>query len=235
MTNLDYVVALFALSRLGYTVVLLSLRLKPGAIASLLKATSATAIIHDACPTATGTVEAVGDIASTLVTPMVTRPEFDVPTTETPLSRFFTADEQKLTSALVFHTSGSTGMPKPIHMKHKDLARSVCTTGLPMDTIVSRPLYHGWGHTCFLRALYAGKMTYLIDTSQPATTESLVEAFEAAQAAFIPAVPNVLELLAQDPRGIQCLKKAQAVTTGKFSQTLPITTLTICRRRPHPR
>ena len=197
------------------------MRLKPAAIASLLKATNATAIIHDVSPTATTTVKDIADIASIQATPMVTRPEFDVPTTEAPLSRFFTAEEQKPTSALVFHTSGSTGMPKPIHLKHKDLARSVCSTGPPMDTIVTRPLYHGWGHSCFLHALYCGKMTYLIDTSKPARTEFLVEAFEAAQADFVPAVPNVLELLAQDPRGKQSLKNAQAVTTGKSSPALP--------------
>ena len=217
---MDYIVTLFALSRLGYTVVLLSLRLKPAAIASLLKSTNATAIIHDASPTATITVSAVRDSGPLQASPMVTRSEFDIPSDELPAARFFTADEQKPTSALVFHTSGSTGMPKPIHLKHKDLARSVRTTGLPMDTIVSRPLYHGWGHMCLLHALYSAKMAYLIDTSKPATKESLVEAFDAAKAAFVPAVPNVLELLAQDPRGIQSLKEAQVVTSGKVSHLL---------------
>lgn len=208
---------MLALSRLGYTVVLLSLRLKPAAVASLLKITQADTVIHDSSATAVTTANLTSEIMALSVIPMLSRPDYDAPVDTAVVTQFFTAEELAPVSAIVFHTSGSTGMPKAIHFKHKSLASTIYTSGLPLNAVVSRPLYHGWGHVCLWSTLYYGKVCYLLDTSQELTADGLVEAVEASDAQFIPAVPNNLELLAKSQRGLACLKAAKFVTTGKFS------------------
>lgn len=212
---MNYLVNMLALTRLGYTVVLLSLRLKPAAVAGLLRVTQADSVIHDSSATAATTANLTCEIMALSVIPMLTRSDYEVPADTAVATHFFTAEELAPVSAVVFHTSGSTGMPKAIHFKHKSLASTIYTSGLPLNTVISRPLYHGWGHVCLWSTLYYGKVCYLLDTSQELTADGLVEAFEASDAQFIPAVPNSLELLAKSQRGIACLKVAKFVTTGK--------------------
>ncbi|OAA71201.1 AMP-dependent synthetase/ligase [Cordyceps fumosorosea ARSEF 2679] len=216
--NLDWVVHLFALSRLGYCVAMMSLRQKPVGLASLLSSAGADAVVHDATE---GTPELVSGIlaiqpASSSITPIpfVPRAVYQAPLTTPRASRFFTREAQNKTTAIVFSTSGSTGLPKAIPYRHAHLALSIFTSTEPLPTLLSWPLYHGWGLGVMLGAFYYGQPCHVMDTLPALTAAEFVAALEAARPAFLPAVPHNVALIADEPRGLACLRAARYVTTG---------------------
>ncbi|KAM3498782.1 hypothetical protein MY10362_007915 [Beauveria mimosiformis] len=220
--NLDWVVHLFALSRLGYCVVMMSLRQKAVGLASLLRSARGDAVVYDdATP---GTADLVQGIValqpSTSRIPFVPRSVYTAAaavrdtTTPKPPRFFFPREEQTGTTAVIFSTSGSTGLPKPIPYRHDHMALSLFTTTLPLTSLISWPFYHGWALGLLLGTMHAGKTCYAMDTRPELTPGALIEALEAARPEFLPAPPYNIGLIAQTPRGLACLRAAEYVTTS---------------------
>lgn len=208
---------LFALTRLGYCVAMMSLRQKAVGLASLLSDAHGDAIAHDATP---GTAELFQDIVAlqptTAAIPFVPRAVYtrSAATTTTTSKRFFSREEQGQTMALLFSTSGSTGLPRPIPYRHAHVALSLFTSAEPRDSILSWPLYHGWGLSILLGTFYYGATCHVMDTLQEMTGAAIIEALEAARPPFVPATPHNIGLVAGDPRGLACLRAAEYVTAG---------------------
>ncbi|KAJ4153124.1 hypothetical protein LMH87_009628 [Akanthomyces muscarius] len=221
--NLDWVVHLFALSRLGYCVAMMSLRQKAVGLANLLVLGHGDAVAYDATP---GTKELVDGVvalqpsATTTTIPFVPRAVYTAAattaTTTTTRKRFFSREEQNRTMALLFSTSGSTGLPRPIPYRHAHIALSMFTSTEPLSSILSWPLYHGWGLSVLLGTFYYGETCHVMDTiTLPEVTgAAFIEALEAARPGFIPSPPHNVALIAGDPRGLACLRAAEYVTTG---------------------
>ena len=119
-SDLDYLVALFALGRLGLTPLLLSTRLSPEAIVSLLEQTGCTEIVHSAQHREK--VDAInalrpgrpGSSAAPLCTDYRTGPVDEIRIDLDP-------DFETNTACNILHSaSGSTGFPKPIRNIHKN-------------------------------------------------------------------------------------------------------------------
>ncbi|TQV91495.1 NRPS-like enzyme [Cordyceps javanica] len=217
--NLDWVVHLFALSRLGYCVAMMSLRHRVAALASLLASANGDAVVHDATPGTAKLAQDVADLApaATTTIPFVPRSVYEKASaagTAPRAPRYFSRAEQTETLALLFSTSGSTGMPKPIPYRHAHVALSTFTTSEPRSTLLSWPLHHGWGLCIMLGTLYYGRTCHVMDTGSALTGPAFVEALEAARPEFLPSVPHNVALIARDPRGLACLRAAEYVTTG---------------------
>ncbi|EJP62122.1 NRPS-like enzyme [Beauveria bassiana ARSEF 2860] len=220
--NLDWVVHLFALSRLGYCVVMMSLRQKAVGLASLLGSARGDAVVYDeATPDTADLVQGIVALQPpTSAIPFVPRSVYTaaaaVRNTSTPKPPrfFFPREKQTDTTAVFFSTSGSTGLPKPIPYRHDDMALSLFTSSLPLTSLLSWPSYHGWGLGILLGTMHAGKTCYVMDTGPELTPGALIEALEAARPEFLPAPPYNVGLIAQTPRGLACLQAAEYVTTG---------------------
>lgn len=48
--------------------------------------------------------------------------------------------------AVILHSSGSTGFPKPVPWKHSTAIGSVALIGSPKNDFSPLPLFHGFGH-----------------------------------------------------------------------------------------
>jgi acyl-CoA synthetase (AMP-forming)/AMP-acid ligase II len=214
-SNVDYVVSLFALSRLGYAVLCLSLRIAPNGIVNLLDQAKCSTIVHGPASSIRKKVEEVSQERSIDTLAIPSRATYDLP----PCSRTppipANSDTKQLNSrtALIMHSSGSTGLPKPVYLSHRAvLTHAILGPGL--HNINPLPLYHLHGISTMVQAMYLKSKANMCSASMPLTADNLINAIETVRPEIIHAVPYTLGLLAEQRRGIAYLKAAQCVTSG---------------------
>ncbi|KAK9465447.1 hypothetical protein V1512DRAFT_48948 [Lipomyces arxii] len=209
-SDIDYIVSVFALVRLGYAVLLLSNRLSVYAIDSLLAATSCKIVIH-----AHHFSDVVAKSTAPASLPLLTRSQYVSRTGEPskwPLRS--AADLEK--TVFIIHSSGSTGVPKPIFQSNK-AALSNYASSFEMKAFITLPLYHNHGISSFFRAVYANKEIYFFNANLPLTSHNLTAVMEAVQPEIFYGVPYALKLLGETERGIACLRDCKLVLFGGSS------------------
>jgi thioester reductase-like protein len=208
-SDLDYLVALFALGRLGLTPLLLSTRLSPEAIVSLLEKTGCTEIVHSMAQRER--VDAVTKLRPVKAAPLCT----DYKTGPVHELRLDLDPElETKTACNILHSSGSTGFPKPIRNIHKNYIYNA-SFNLGMKGFITLPLFHNHGLSSFLRALYAGKVLYFYDPNVPLSERRLTAVFKhlRAELEVFYGVPYALKVLATD-EGVELLKNFKVVMFG---------------------
>ncbi|EEA26739.1 hypothetical protein EYB25_002224 [Talaromyces marneffei] len=211
-SNVDFVVTFFALSRLGYKVLCLSLRLAPVAIINLLKQTQCETIVHGATSQILTTLSAVSQEQTITTLAVPTRAQYE--TSEGPLFvREFDRDTETNEIGLVMHSSGSTGLPKPVFLSHKNVLTHP-VQGAGMNNFGALPLYHMYGLSTTLQAMYMAKAANLPSATVPMTADTLMRAIEATKPEIFHGVPYALGLLVEHPRGLDYLKSAKIVTAA---------------------
>lgn len=209
LSDLDYLVAQFALGRLGFTVLCLSTRLSPEAISSLLEQTNCRDIVYSAAYR-----EKVDSVAA--LRPLKSAPVFSDyrqgPVNEIDIG--LDLDFEAKTSCNILHSSGSTGFPKPIRNIHQNyIANAANNFGL--RGFITLPLYHNHGLSSFYRALCAGKVIYFYDPNLPLSARQLTAVFKhlGEELEIFYGVPYALKILATD-EGLQLLKRFKIVMFG---------------------
>ncbi len=209
LSDLDYLVAQFALGRLGFTVLLLSTRLSPEAVASLLEKTNCSDIVYSqAFQAKIDGVAVLRPLRSTLIcsdyrSGPISEIELDLD-----------LDFETNTSCNILHSSGSTGLPKPIRNIHKSYIYNAANN-FDMKGFITLPLYHNHGLSSFIRALYSGKVLYFYNPNLPLSARQLTAVFKhlGAELEIFYGVPYALKLLATD-EGVGLLKKFKMVMFG---------------------
>ncbi|KAH6650756.1 putative NRPS-like enzyme, partial [Chaetomium tenue] len=218
-STVDYVVSVFALSRLGYTPLCLSLRIPPPAILNLLKQTGCTILVHGAASTITDKVAAVAADYPVKPLPIPSRQDYDSdPDPDTNpnaprFSRIINRDEETHRPALIMHSSGSTGLPKPVTVSHGALLTHALQ-GAGVANFNPLPWYHLYGISTCLQAMYRAKTAHMYSATMPLTAENLVVAVRRVRPEAIHVVPYVLGLLAETAEGVGYLRAAKVVTSA---------------------
>ncbi|KAL8377355.1 hypothetical protein RB595_008167 [Gaeumannomyces hyphopodioides] len=210
-SDVDYAVSLFALSRLGYTVLALSLRIAPGAIANLLRRTDCHHIVHGGGANIEASLAGTrAEYPELVAMPMPTCAEYGVAAAaadgEPRFERSFDRDAERTRPAIIMHSSGSTGLPKPVSLSH----RAVLTHPLQspgVHNFGALPWFHLYGLSTALQAMYRGRTAYLYSAAAPLTADGLVRAVEAAHPEAVHVVPYALSLIAEKPRGVELLRR----------------------------
>ena len=118
-TNLDWIVSAFGLSKCGFTVLALSPRLSYQAMVKLMQETDCHCLVYYASPQLRPVVDQVQLAMDVALLSMMPRSDYDVPTDKLrPFVREFDILEEKKRYAAIVHSSGSTGLPKPIYYQH---------------------------------------------------------------------------------------------------------------------
>ena len=139
-----------------------------------------------------------------------------------------TSSEQgkSLDTAFIFHTSGtSTGLPKPITQSHRAAIGVLpVLDGRKSASFTTTPLYHGGIADC-LRAWTSRALVWLFPASTvPITAHNISLCLSVAERAcyqssvaevkLLSCVPYVLQMLSEDPSGLEILQKMSIVGVG---------------------
>jgi len=215
-SNPDYIVSILALSRMGFSVLFLSTRLPTNAYVSLLQQTECTRILSSA--RFGGTVTSIQEVYPSLQN--FSMPDQSVwarpATSRASFERQVELVNEEDTVAFIVHSSGSTGVPKPIYQTHRQCLSNYAT-GSGMRAFVTLPLFHNHGLATMFRGMVTGKRTAVYNTNLPLTNANLVAAMRAADFESFHCVPYALKVLAETEEGIAELAKAKLVLFGGSS------------------
>ncbi|KAI0004734.1 acetyl-CoA synthetase-like protein [Xylariaceae sp. FL0662B] len=214
-SDVDFVVTFFALSRLGYTVLCLSLRLPPIAIVNLLRRTNCTTVAHGHDRQIAANIASINQGQTIRLVAVPTRASYGNWSLSNKVSYLGQFDYEKESDeiCLIMHSSGSTGLPKPVFLTHKNVLTHP-VQGAGMHNFGTLPLYHMYGLSTTLQAMYMRKTASLFSATQPLTADNIVSAIEATHPEVFHAVPYALNLLVEHPRGLAALKSAKIVTAA---------------------
>ncbi|PYI03850.1 acetyl-CoA synthetase-like protein [Aspergillus sclerotiicarbonarius CBS 121057] len=211
-SNLDFVVSFFALSRLGHTVLTLSLRIAPVAVVNLLHQTSCRTIVHGDTPQILSTVHQVQTDLPIATFSIPVRSEYgNPPSTEERFVREYDRETENGEIALIMHSSGSTGLPKAVMLSHRALLTHP-TQGSGLHNFNALPWYHLYGVSTSLQAMWMRKTAHMYNAALPMTSDSLVKILDTLRPEAVHTVPYVLGLMAEKPHGVELLKECQVVT-----------------------
>ncbi|KAL8765542.1 MAG: hypothetical protein Q9209_007413 [Squamulea sp. 1 TL-2023] len=213
-SNLEFIVSFFALSRLGYTILSLSLRITSTAILNLLQKTNCTTIVHGQLPPIQSALESINQDHPLVAIRIPIRSDYDLIQPTLPyFTREYDREEENSRIALIIHSSGSTGLPKPIFLSHKAL---LChpTQGSGLHNFNALPWYHLYGISTSLQAMWMRKTAYLYNASLPLTADNLVAVLEKVRPEAVQVVPYVLGLIAEKEAGVEALRSCSLVTAA---------------------
>jgi acyl-CoA synthetase (AMP-forming)/AMP-acid ligase II len=211
LSELDYIITIFGLGRLGYTIFILSPRLPVNACVSLLSSTNTPILFH--APQFLDLATRTSQELSLKLLPILTRPEYDTPDDASPPFERTGIDGEKetLKKLIMMHSSGSTGLPRPIFYTHKRLLATLLTAQ-NLIAFQSVPLFHAHGFISFIQAIFKKKTIYLFNGNVPQTHDTVTAAIKAAKPEIVWTVPYVLKLLAEKRDGIDALKECKVVS-----------------------
>ncbi|KAI5478357.1 hypothetical protein MNV49_005208 [Pseudohyphozyma bogoriensis] len=211
----DYVITELALSRIGYTVLFVSVNNSAEATAHLCKETGSTALFvaPQYQKVADESIQFLPEGYKLEVLPLadsgVYGAEAQAKNPTCVYERALTPAEEAPLICFIVHSSGSTGFPKPIYTTHSAFVFNIAGN-FGLQGFTTLPLYHNHGHSCLYRAFHSNKPLWLFPASDlPLTTSNVLGILEQpevhAQALY--GVPYVYKLLGESPEGI---KKLQA-------------------------
>ena len=209
-SDLEYLVTLLALSRLCYTVLLLSPRLTLDAYLSLINETNCNDLVHSWEYTAK--VDEIKHGSSLRSWNILSQDDLK----KHPLRRNTYSGEsrepyQGQKTAFILHSSGSTGLPKCIHLTHAACLHNF-SLGYSLQCLLTLPLYHMHGHSSLFRAMYNRKTCFMYNASLPLTTNNLVAAISLVRPELLLTVPYGLKLLSESQVGIDSLRSCKVVS-----------------------
>lgn len=118
--------------------------------------------------------------------------------------------------AFIIHSSGSTGLPKPIFQTQAACLMNY-SSSFGYRAFLTLPLYHNHGLSSFFRAVYSGKEISLFNANLPLSGPNLIEAMHAVNPESFFGVPYALKLLSETDSGVEMLKRCKLVLFGGSS------------------
>ena len=207
-SDFEYVITMFALSRLGYTVLLLSPRLPVQVYVSLITNTGCDTLISSKYLRGTVDEIARGYQLKTLM--LLSMSSFVV----SALPRRCMEHRKPSSNgdiAFILHSSGSTGLPKCSYLTHATCLHNF-SLGYRLHGLLTLPLYHMHGHSCLYRTMNKRKTCFMYNASLPFTAKHLNTALDEAQPELLLTVPYGLKLLSESSTGIDALRKCKMVS-----------------------
>ena len=210
LSTLDYTVTMLALSRMGYGLLILSPRLSIEAYISLLEKAECRMIVF--ARTFSTVVEKIWRLRHVESHETISRPFYDLE--HEPLGLEDNYDSLSYsTIAYILHSSGSTGIPKPIFQTHQSCLATF-SHGNRSRGVSALPLYHTFGHASFYRTLFHRGTIYMYNANLPFTSDNLSSVLEYVQPEAMFGVPYLLKLLAESQRGIAALRDLKVVASS---------------------
>lgn len=207
-----------ALVKAGYTPLLLSTNNSVAAIAHLVKATKANTVLHcdkyaEVMAEAVETLKKEDGIEVKVVEQFVFDPKLKLESP--PFEPSFKPEQEEHRPAVILHSSGSTGFPKPVTITHVGLIAS-CARFHPSDAMTTLPSFHAFGHGCLVANIMYGDVLNVWPRHVPFSVANIIGFYNDVSDAAVQfyTVPYILELLSESKEGIEFLRKFHAVWFG---------------------
>ncbi|KAJ4993423.1 nrps-like protein [Stagonosporopsis vannaccii] len=214
-SNFEYAITMLALTKLGHTVLFLSTRISQLAIESLVETTGATYLLADARFLQIA-ADVQANMPSVYVEEIAKQSVFDFPIevhADTRLDYQLDHDIEAANNVYIIHSSGSTGLPKPIYQPQKSCIANY-SIHMDMKAFITLPLYHNHGICNFFRAIYSGKSIHIYNADLPLTQQYLTSILRKHKFEIFYGVPYALKLLAETDEGIALLRQLKIVMYG---------------------
>lgn len=187
-SSLQFIITLLGLSRLGYASLLLSTRLASPALGRLLELTDCSKILTTShFHSVLSEVQQTRDVA---VIEMLQHEDYynvDAPV----FQRTYNPQKENPKQAVIIHSSGSTGLPKPIYLTHRSCIAAF-SVHLDRKALMTQPLFHSFGFYETFRSIYSGKPMYYFNYSLPITSKNLADTIEYVKPELLFCVPYIL-------------------------------------------
>ncbi|KAJ6069443.1 hypothetical protein N7499_011330, partial [Penicillium canescens] len=223
-SDINLFVHLAALLYLNIPVLVLSIRLNPVAISHLLGSTSAIAIIVS--QRSQGTVDKAFEVLAweqrkdlhlVQCSPYQQLCRLASEVSSGVLERRIPSDKE---TAIILHSSGTTGVPKPIFLAHRYLlGYAACHRLEPNQCLGKRsvstlPMYHGFGLLGPCISLATGNTCCLPSASVIPSASSIAELIEKSASCSLMTVPSILEEAKNDSNLMRALIGLDFVAVG---------------------
>ena len=211
-TDLAYIITFFALARLGSTSLCLSPRLAPNACEKLIKETNAIAIIPGNAAQIASLVANIQELVKLEMMTLISREDFDKPASREPQFQRQNVERaaEKEWTLSILHSSGSTGLPKPIFLSHRRLLMKI-PAPKEQTEFTTFPFFHGYGSWIVVHGMMDRKTVYMYNANLPVTADYVINVLHHVRPEILHVVPYTLELLAQRERGISAMKRCKRV------------------------
>jgi acyl-CoA synthetase (AMP-forming)/AMP-acid ligase II len=136
-----------------------------------------------------------------------------------------TIDQSRWDPLVVLHTSGSTGIPKPIVARQgtfyalENMLRQGPFNGCPFamadwgekgtKILLSMPMFHGAGVYATISGIFTATTTVMPLANKPMSVDSVLEGLEHSGAQGVVLPPFIVEGLAASQKGVEALVKLQ--------------------------
>ncbi|KAF1836439.1 acetyl-CoA synthetase-like protein [Decorospora gaudefroyi] len=209
-SSLQFIITLLGLNRLGYAALLLSPRLPSPAILSLLEQAECDTIL-----TSPQFQDALAkERSQKRITILEMLEHHDYYGVRAPVfHRPYNPERENTKRAVVIHSSGSTGLPKPIYLTNRSC---IATFALNLDrkALMTQPLFHSFGFYETFRSIYSGKPMYYVNYNYAITKQKLLATIEHVKPDLLFCVPYVLKLLADSDQGLNVLADIDLIMYG---------------------
>lgn len=214
VSNLDYIITLLALTKLGHTVMFLSPRLTKASYQRLLNDTNTKNVIVQQ-----PFREKICDIEGIASIPIINQEAYGQPISQyadTNLTPSFDMSIENKNAVWVFHSSGSTGPPKSVPLTQRGALANYQRNikKLTMRCFLTLPLFHTHGMGSLFRAILTSQPVYLYNASLPLTKDYLIQILQNHDFEIFSAVPYALKALSESTKGVELLKQLKMVTFG---------------------
>ena len=214
-SDLNYLIILLALSKLGHSALLLSTRISIEAYASLMDTTQSRHIFTHGSFKHIAEVlkECLPDLRIDLIPG---QGSYDYPVSDgvdTNLIPHLDPVTESKNIAFIIHSSGSTSLPKPIFQTHGAALRNYAGN-MNMNGFITLPLYHNHGISCLFRTIHSCKTLHLYNAELPLTKRYLLDIMRTHSFEIFYGVPYALKLLAETDEGVLMLAKLKTVMFG---------------------
>ena len=201
--DLNYIVTMFALIRLGYTVLIFSPRLAIEGYTSLMEATSCRTMVHStAMRSLVLKIQEQRPLSSFY---MCSRADYGHDTSD-PLD--FRPSEDGVSKRIA-----SSGLPKPIYQSHPACIGNY-TVGYGLRAVTTLPLFHTHGHAGLYRTMFNRGLMHMYNANMPLTSSNITQVLEEVKPQILFAVPYALKLVGETQRGVDALKTCDIVSAA---------------------
>lgn len=209
-SGLPFIITLLGLSRLGYASLLLSTRLAAPALIRLLELADCNTLLTTSHfhPV----LEEVKSERGSTVLELLKHEEYygvDAPS----FHRAYDPQKETTKNIVIIHSSGSTGLPKPIYLTNRSCIAAF-STNLDRKALMTQPLFHSFGFYETFRSIYSGKPMYYFNYAFPLTKQNITATLAAVKPDLLFCVPYVLKLLGESEEGIKALAEIDLVMYG---------------------